>query len=148
MSASNSQRVGEIFKTAGTAFNTLGHLTSQLESSGQNASKWTDQEINMLARAVQTFATDLQSISDAIKGRTVTQIKGTLQKKAFDEAGIIVQQQVQSASQVVSVQNNTQQPVQPPCNKQPHGSEVTLNALNAEVDVEGSLDFDSTTPDV
>ena len=43
MSASNSQRVGEIFKTAGTAFNTLGHLTSQLESSGQNASKWTDQ---------------------------------------------------------------------------------------------------------
>ena len=49
----------------------------------------------MLARAVQTFATDLQSISDAIKGRTVTQIKGTLQKKAFDEAGIIVQQQVQ-----------------------------------------------------
>ena len=34
----------------------------------------------MLARAVQTFATDLQSISDTIKGRTVTQIKGTLQQ--------------------------------------------------------------------
>ena len=43
MSGSNSQRVGEIFKTAGQAFNTLGQLTSQLESSGQNASKWTDQ---------------------------------------------------------------------------------------------------------
>merc|ERR1712025_429077 len=125
MSTSNSQRVGEIFKTAGTAFNTLGHLTSQLESSGQNASKWTDQEINMLARAVQTFANDLQQISDAIKGRTVTQIKGTLQKKAFDEAGIIVQQQVQAAPQVsvVSVQNNTQQQVQP-CSKQLHGAEV------------------------
>ena len=127
----------------------------------------------MLARAVQTFATDLQSISDAIKGRTVTQIKGTLQKKAFDEAGIIVQQQVQVSKMVslvnqeriylgiqilfllkaapqvsvVSVQNNTQQQVQP-CSKQLHGAEVTLNALNAEVDVEGSLDFDSTTPDV
>ena len=49
----------------------------------------------MLARAVQTFANDLQQISDAIKGRTVTQIKGTLQKKAFDEAGIVIQQQVQ-----------------------------------------------------
>ena len=52
------------------------------------------QEINMLARAVQTFANDLHQISDAIKGRTVTQIKGTLQKKAFDEAGIVIQQQV------------------------------------------------------
>ena len=49
----------------------------------------------MLARAVQTFANDLHQISDAIKGRTVTQIKGTLQKKAFDEAGIVIQQQVQ-----------------------------------------------------
>ena len=135
MSTSNSQRVGEIFKTAGTAFNTLGHLTSQLESSGQNASKWTDQEINMLARAVQTFANDLQQISDAIKGRTVTQIKGTLQKKAFDEAGIVIQTQ----SQALTLQNNTQVK---------HHPDVTLNALNAEVDVEGSLDFDSAAPDV
>ena len=135
MSTSNSQRVGEIFKTAGTAFNILGHLTSQLESSGQNASKWTDQEINMLARAVQTFANDLQQISDAIKGRTVTQIKGTLQKKAFDEAGIVIQTQ----SQALTLQNNTQVK---------HNNDVTLAALNTEVDVEGSLDFDSAAPDV
>ena len=53
----------------------------------------------MLARAVQTFANDLHQISDAIKGRTVTQIKGTLQKKAFDEAGIVIQQQVQVSQQ-------------------------------------------------
>ena len=91
----------------------------------------------MLARAVQTFANDLHQISDAIKGRTVTQIKGTLQKKAFDEAGIVIQQQVQAVPQ--AVQNNTQVK---------HHSEVTLNALNAEVDVEGSLDFDSTPPNV
>ena len=38
-----------------------------------------------------------------------------------------------------AVQNNTQVK---------HHSEVTLNALNAEVDVEGSLDFDSTPPNV
>lgn len=136
MSTSNSQRVGEIFKTAGTAFNTLGYLTSQLESSGQNTSKWTDQEINMLARAVQTFANDLQQISDAIKGRTVTQIKGTLQKKAFDDAGIQV---VQTQSQASTLQNNTQVK---------HHLDVTLNALNAEVNVEGSLDFDSAAPDI
>ena len=52
----------------------------------------------MLARAVQTFANDLHQISDAIKGRTVTQIKGALQKKAFDEAGIVIQHQVQVSS--------------------------------------------------
>ena len=38
-----------------------------------------------------------------------------------------------------AVQNNTQVK---------HHSEVTLNALNAEVDVEGSLDFDSAPPNV
>ena len=48
----------------------------------------------MLARAVQNFANDLQDVSDAIKSRTVTQIKGALQKKAFDEAGIVIQSQV------------------------------------------------------
>ena len=47
----------------------------------------------MLSKAVSNFANDLQVISDAIKSRTVTQIKGTLQKKAFDEAGIVIQQQ-------------------------------------------------------
>ncbi len=102
----------------------------------------------MLARAVQNFANDLQIISDSIKGRTVTQIKGTLQKKAFDEAGIVIQQQQQPAAPP-QVQNNVKQ-----------NAEVTLNALNAsesEVDVEGmggatttdsSLDFDSTSGNV
>merc|ERR1719219_2983273 len=51
----------------------------------------------MLARAVQNFANDLQVVSDAIKSRTVTQIKGALQKKAFDEAGIVIQSQVSIA---------------------------------------------------
>jgi len=150
MSGSNSQRVGEIFKTAGQAFNTLGQLTSQLESSGQNASKWTDQEIAMLSKAVSNFANDLQVISDAIKSRTVTQIKGTLQKKAFDEAGIVIQQQQVAPQPQLVVQNNSQV-------KQ--NADVTLNALNAsesEVDVEAigaaatdsSLDFDSAATDV
>merc|ERR1712029_686011 len=90
MSGSNTQRVGEIFKTAGQAFNTLGQLTSQLESSGPNATKWTDQEVNLLARAVQNFANDLELISDTIRSRTVSQIKGALQKKAYEAAGIEV----------------------------------------------------------
>ena len=44
MSGNHSQRVAEIFTTAGQAFANLGQLTAQLESSGQNTSaKWTDQ---------------------------------------------------------------------------------------------------------
>merc|ERR1719510_768066 len=88
----------------------------------------------MLARAVQNFANDLQAVSDAIKSRTVTQIKGALQKKAFDEAGIVIQSQVVSPppqpaapSQNSIVQNNTQ--INSTTTKQ--NTEVTLNALNA-----------------
>ena len=46
----------------------------------------------MLASAVQKFTNDLQIISENIKSRTVGQIKGALQKKAYNDAGIVVQQ--------------------------------------------------------
>ena len=73
-----------------------------MDRSGEEISLWNPtksnpylfQEIAMLERAVQNFANDLQAVSEAIRNRTVTQIKGTLQKKAFDEAGIVIQQQV------------------------------------------------------
>jgi hypothetical protein len=155
MSGTNSQRVGEIFTTAGLAFNTLGELTKQLESSGQNATKWTDQEINMLQTAVLKFTNDLQVISDTIKSRTVCQIKGALQKKAFDEAGIIIQpQQVVAQSPITNTNTNTHQITSTTTMQ---NSDVTLNALNAsaesEVDVEGmatsessALEFDSVPP--
>ena len=90
----NSARVGEIFQTAGAAFNKLGELTMQLKGAGGGAggAKWTDQEIAMLHRAVHNFATDINAISETMKNKTVNQIKGALQKKAFDDAGIMLQQ--------------------------------------------------------
>lgn len=160
MSGNNSKRVGEIFTAAGNAFNTLGHLTMQLESAGQTASgpntKWTEQEINMLANAVTTFANELNLISETIKGRTVHQIKGALQKKAYQDNGIVIQQatsvvQPSSQSSVVPTPSSGSSPSAPV--KQ--NADVTLNALNAsEVDVEhnnsgSDLHFDtSDTPDV
>ena len=48
-----------------------------------------------MARAVQNFANDLELISDTIRSRTVSQIKGALQKKAYEAAGIEVQSQPQ-----------------------------------------------------
>ena len=46
---SSSNKVGEIFTSAGEAFNKLGELTMQLQgnqgSSGASAAKWTDEEV-------------------------------------------------------------------------------------------------------
>nr|ACO10384.1 potential DNA-binding protein C17orf49 [Caligus rogercresseyi]ACO10465.1 potential DNA-binding protein C17orf49 [Caligus rogercresseyi]ACO10557.1 potential DNA-binding protein C17orf49 [Caligus rogercresseyi] len=124
----NSNKVGEIFTSAGSAFLALGDLTKQLSSSQSNSSsgaaKWTEEEVDMLQKAVSTFSNDLEKISRSIKERTVLQIKGALKKKAYEEAGL-------SPSRAIASDAN-----------------VTLNMLNAqdnEVDVEGldsRLDFD------
>ena len=111
---SNSNKVGEIFSSAGDAFARLGELTMELQGGGQagggSGVKWTEEEVDMLHNAVRTFAEDLQTISETIKQRTVIQIKSALKKKvtdtsvetpylmfnpcdyqAYDEAGIQVQ---------------------------------------------------------
>jgi len=92
----NSGRVGEIFHAAGTAFTTLGDLTTDLKGSskpagpggGGGGSKWTEAEIDALHKAVHNFANELKAISDTIKNRTVSQIQGALQRKAYADAGI------------------------------------------------------------
>merc|ERR1712032_801411 len=131
----SSNKVGEIFTSAGEAFNRLGELTMQLQgnqgSSGASAAKWTDEEVEMLHRAVRNFSQDLQVISETIKERTVLQIKTALQKKAYEEAGIQVQNSV-SNNKIMQGQSGAS------------SAEVTLNALNAsesEVDVESLADF-------
>uniref|UniRef100_A0A1L8DWH0 Putative chromatin complex subunit bap18 n=1 Tax=Nyssomyia neivai TaxID=330878 RepID=A0A1L8DWH0_9DIPT len=95
----SATKVGEIFTAAGQAFNKLGELTMQLPTGDTIASsKWTDEEIEMLRSAITHFSEDLNKISLRIKNRTVSQIRQTLKKKAFEEAGIPVipvQQQVQ-----------------------------------------------------
>ena len=49
---SNSNKVAEIFTSAGDAFARLGELTMQLQgnqgSSGASAAKWTDEEVNLI----------------------------------------------------------------------------------------------------
>ncbi|XP_071742924.1 BPTF-associated chromatin complex component 1 isoform X2 [Lepeophtheirus salmonis] len=125
----NSNKVGEIFTSAGSAFLALGDLTKQLSSSQSNSSsgvaKWTEEE------AVNAFAEDLEKISKTIKLRTVQQIKGALKKKAYDEAGL---------SPTTSLSSSD--------------ANVTLNMLNAgdnEVDVEeleSRLDFDQDVKNI
>ncbi|KAG8306876.1 chromatin complexes subunit BAP18 [Homalodisca vitripennis] len=142
----SASKVGEIFTAAGAAFNKLGELTLQLHPTADSpAGKWSEEEIEMLRQAVKKFGDDLNQISEHIKGRTVSQIRTTLKKKAFEDAGIPVRQltSVQAPQQQQGMLTKTVQ-------------EVTLNMLNApesEVDVEGlhedvKVEFDGAMEEV
>ncbi|OWR45165.1 chromatin complexes subunit BAP18 isoform 2 [Danaus plexippus plexippus] len=145
--------VGEIFREAGSAFNKLSEMTMLLHPMGdtQPGGKWTDEEIEMLRSCVHRFAIDLNKLSQHIKARTVSQIRSTLKKKAFEDAGIPVRQ-------VSSMGNNALQVVSPLSLSSVLGknAEVTLNMLNAsenEVDVEGlnndvKLEFEAGNDEV
>ncbi|XP_058815870.1 chromatin complexes subunit BAP18-like isoform X3 [Topomyia yanbarensis] len=102
----SATKVGEIFTAAGAAFNRLGELTMQLHPSSDSptGSKWTDEEIEMLRSAVTRFSEDLNKVSQRIKGRTVSQIRQTLKKKAFEDAGIQMKQQPTQQQQPIQSQ--------------------------------------------
>ncbi|XP_054261085.1 chromatin complexes subunit BAP18-like [Macrosteles quadrilineatus] len=143
----SASKVGEIFTAAGTAFNKLGELTLQLHPTADSpAGKWSEEEIEMLRQAVKRFGDDLNQISEHIKGRTVSQIRTTLKKKAFEDAGLPVRQIQLSQPQSQSQQGMLTKTAQ----------EVTLNMLNApehEVDVEGlheavKVEFDGAMEEV
>ncbi|KAK2587224.1 hypothetical protein KPH14_002963 [Odynerus spinipes] len=154
----SASKVGEIFTAAGAAFNKLGELTMQLHPTTDSpAGKWTDEEIEMLRHSVKTFSEDLNKISEHIKGRTVSQIRTTLKKKAFEEAGVPLRQQTQQST-VVQQQGSKQQQSAGNQGLIGKSAEVTLNMLNApesEVDVEGlpedcqvKLEFEGATEEV
>ncbi|XP_072931317.1 BPTF-associated chromatin complex component 1-like isoform X4 [Epargyreus clarus] len=123
----SAAKVGEIFREAGSAFNKLSEMTMLLHPMGDTSqgSKWTEEEIEMLRSCVHRFAVDLNKLSQHIKNRTVSQIRTTLKKKAFEDAGIPVRQVTLNM----------------------------LNATENEVDVEGltndvKLEFDTSSEEM
>ncbi|KAJ8737479.1 hypothetical protein PYW08_000074 [Mythimna loreyi] len=124
----SAAKVGEIFREAGTAFTKLSEMTLMLQpmDDATPGSKWSEEEVEMLRGCVNQFAVELNKISQHIKNRTITQIRTTLKKKAFEDAGIPIPTR-----------------------------QVTLNMLNAseneDVDGLGSdvkLEFESTNDEV
>ncbi|XP_013182747.1 PREDICTED: chromatin complexes subunit BAP18-like isoform X5 [Papilio xuthus] len=83
-------KVAEIFNEAGTAFKKLSEMTMMLHpvNDAQPGGKWSDEEVEMLRACIHRFAVDLNQLSLHIKNRTISQIKRTLKKKAFEDAGI------------------------------------------------------------
>lgn len=148
----SASKVGEIFTAAGAAFSKLGELTMQLHpvTEPSPTSKWTQDEIDMLRLAVRRFGDDLNKISERIKNRTITQIKTTLKKKAYEDAGLPAKK-IHLQSSVDSSQSLSSSVMAPSGKK---SADVTLNMLNAtaesEVDVETLSDiklenFDSSS---
>ncbi|XP_028178611.1 chromatin complexes subunit BAP18-like isoform X3 [Ostrinia furnacalis] len=139
----SAAKVGEIFREAGTAFNKLSEMTMLLHPMGdsQPGGKWTEEEIEMLRACVHRFAIDLNKLSQHIKNRTASQIRTTLKKKAFEDAGIPVRQ---PSTPTVSQLHRRRRRNKGHRLWRKYGIDgmpkVTLNMLNAtenEVDVEG-----------
>lgn len=159
---SSAAKVGEIFAQAGAAFSRLGELTMQLHpvsETSPSSGKWTDEELEMLRQAVQTFGDDLYKISDVIKTRTINQIRTALKKKVSDDSKKTSQQQhtppqankQQHQQQIAgNVDSSSTSADEPPLKK--IKTEVTLNMLNSTetptggeslVDIEG---LEESTP--
>ncbi|KAL1437866.1 hypothetical protein MTO96_048559 [Rhipicephalus appendiculatus] len=153
MSHGSASKVGEIFTAAGAAFTKLGELAVQLYSASEPSpagGKWTDDEVEMLRSAVKRFGDDLNKLSDHIKNRTISQIKNSMKRKAYEEAGIPIKKAPPKAEAAPP-------PPQPTLaaglQSAPKSADITLNMLNAtetEVDVEGlggtgKLDYDSSS---
>uniref|UniRef100_A0A131XDX3 Putative chromatin complex subunit bap18-like isoform 4 n=1 Tax=Hyalomma excavatum TaxID=257692 RepID=A0A131XDX3_9ACAR len=151
MSHGSASKVGEIFTAAGAAFTKLGELAVQLYSASEPSpagGKWTDDEVEMLRSAVKRFGDDLNKLSDHIKNRTISQIKNSMKRKAYEEAGIPIKKAPPKAETA---------PPQPTLaaglQAATKSADITLNMLNAtetEVDVEGlggtgKLDYDSSS---
>lgn len=155
----SASKVGEIFTAAGAAFSKLGELTMQLHpvTEPSPSAKWTDGEIEMLKSAVGKFGEDLTKISEHIKNRTITQIKTTLKRKAYEDAGVptTIKKQATSSHLVKVEPGLALNPASAMTQGGKKSADVTLNMLNAtetEVDVEtlgdSKLeDFDSSSED-
>ncbi|XP_014364750.1 chromatin complexes subunit BAP18 [Papilio machaon] len=83
-------KLSHIFWEAGAAFGKLSELTRDFHNmnDSQSSCKWNEEEVEMLRACVHRFALDLHQLSVHIKNKTIEQIKRTLRKKAFEDAGI------------------------------------------------------------
>ncbi|XP_063236384.1 chromatin complexes subunit BAP18 [Bacillus rossius redtenbacheri] len=145
----SASKVGEIFTAAGEAFSNLGALTMQLHPTAESpAGKWTDEEIESLRQSVNRFGDDLKNLSERIKARTVSQIRTTLKKKAFEDAGVPMRSPPALQSPPAAA------PAQPPGALVKSGDVMLgMSAAESEVDVEGlaeevKLEFDGATEEV
>ncbi|XP_035228242.1 chromatin complexes subunit BAP18-like [Stegodyphus dumicola] len=149
-----SHIVAEIFTDVGTAFTRLGELEMLLnpEFDSPYREKATENEVQMLRAAVKKFGEDIDKICQRIKDRTLLQIRNSMKRHAYEEAGLpLRKQQIISTPKTSISQDKTRNANAVLSQASAKSADITLNMLNAteqEVDVEGlsavdKLDYDS-----
>lgn len=156
-----SHIVAEIFTEVGVAFNRVGEFAMMMNSEFDSPYKdvITDNDVQMIGAAVAKFSEDIEKMCQRIKDRTLLQIRNSMKRHAYEEAGLpLRKQQIISTPKAAVAQErvrNTTTPLSNASTVMPQSSaksaDITLNMLNAteqEVDVEGlsaadKLDYDS-----
>merc|ERR1712142_1263783 len=86
-----SASVGEIFREAGSAFQHLGELTNSLHNQNEatsTSSKWTETELAFFRSSIRRFSSDLLTLTTHMRKKTRQQMKISLKRKAYEEAGV------------------------------------------------------------
>lgn len=99
-----SASVGEIFQEAGSAFQQLGELTRSLHIKNEAAStssKWTETELAFFRSSIRRFSSDLLTLTTHMRKKTRQQMKISLKRKAYEEAGVPSDKAPGFASQTV-----------------------------------------------
>ncbi|XP_054720443.1 chromatin complexes subunit BAP18-like [Uloborus diversus] len=146
-----SHVVAEIFTDVGAAFTRLGELEMLLNPDVDSSyrDKVSENDIQMLRDAVKKFTDDIDNICQRIKERTLLQIRNSMKRHAYEEAGLpLRKQQIISTPKPAMDKSRTSSVISQSTAK---SADITLNMLNAteqEVDVEGlttsdKLDYDS-----
>lgn len=156
MSQSGNQTSGivaDIFHEMGDAFNRIGQFAVMMSSEhdSQYKDKLTEIEIQMLGAAVAKFSDDIEKMCQRIKDRTLLQIRNSMKRHAYEEAGLpLRKQQILTTPKAAVTQERARNTTVMP-QSSAKSADITLNMLNAteqEVDVEGlsaavKLDYDS-----
>jgi len=149
-----SQIVAEIFTEVGIAFNRIGEFAMLMnpELDSPYKDRITDTEVQMIAAAVAKFSEDIENMCQRIKDRTLLQIRSSMKRHAYEEAGLpLRKQQIISTPKAAVTQERIRSTTSVMPQSSAKSADITLNMLNAteqEVDVEGlsaadKLDYDS-----
>ncbi|KAF8783156.1 chromatin complexes subunit BAP18-like [Argiope bruennichi] len=136
-----SHIVSEIFTDFGTAFTLLGELEVYLNPDSDTNNKIAESDLLALRAAVNKFGEEIENMCQRIKERTLLQIRNSMKRHAYEEAGLpLRKQQILATSKTPISQEKARNASSVLSQSSAKSADITLNMLNAteqEVDVEG-----------
>ncbi|GFS69163.1 chromatin complexes subunit BAP18 [Nephila pilipes] len=126
------------------SFTLMGELEMMLNPEYTSRNNISETDVLALRAAITKFGEDINAICKIIKKRTILQIKGSMKRLAYEEAGLPLRKQQiiavpkATVSQEKIIRNVSNVSVL--SQQSAKSADITLNMLNAtepEVDVEG-----------